>query len=268
MKKMIMFGCAVMLTYFVSAQQKQGKIIYERTVQMQVRFQGMNEEMERMIPRSRTDMFELSFGNNQSLWKQLPQQNEDEAFGDAGGGGMQIRMVVAGSNDVLYTNFETGKRVEQRELFDKNFIVDDSIRPLKWKMTGETKMILNHNCIKATAEQINKRMQMNINDGKMERKEVTDTSVIVAWVATDIPVSAGPAEYQGQLPGTILEMDVANGRQVFKAVEIKEKADFASIKEPSGKKRYTQAEFLKERDKMMEEMQRNNMGGGRQIRIN
>lgn len=268
MKKMIMFIGAVMFNCLVFAQQKQGKIIYERTVQMQISFQGMNEEMQQMIPRSRTELFELTFGNNQSLWKQLPHQNEDEVFGDAGGGGMQFRMVVAGSNNVLYTNFETGKRVEQRELFDKNFIVDDSIRPLKWKMTGETKTILDHNCIKATAEQINTRMQMTVNDGKMERKEVTDTSLIVAWVAMDIPVSAGPAEYQGQLPGAILEMDVANGRQVFKAVEIKEKADLALIKEPSGKKHYTQAEFLKERDKMMEEMQRNNLGGGRQIRIN
>ena len=57
------------------------------------------------------------------------------------------------------------------------------------------------------------------------------------------------------------------GRQVFKAVSIKDKADLASIKEPTGKKRYTPEEFRKERDKMMEEMQQNNRGGNRVIRM-
>jgi len=109
---------------------------------------------------------------------------------------------------------------------------------------------------------------MNMDNGVMERKEVQDTSMIIAWFASDIPVSAGPAEFQGQLPGTILEMDVNNGRQVFKATSISEKADLAIIKEPAGKKILTPDEFRKERDKMFEEMQKNNQGGGRTIRIN
>ncbi len=109
---------------------------------------------------------------------------------------------------------------------------------------------------------------MTMDNGKMERKEIEDTSAIVAWFATDIPVAAGPAEYQGQLPGLILEMDVANGRQTFKAIDISAKADIAVIKAPTGKKHYTPEEFRKERDKMMDEMQRNNGGGNRQIRIN
>lgn len=135
-------------------------------------------------------------------------------------------------------------------------------------MTGETKTILNHNCMKATATQISQRMRMSMEDGKMERKEVADTATIVAWFATDIPVPAGPGEFQGQLPGLILEMNVSEGRVVYKATNISTKADVASIKEPTGKKRYTQEEFRKERDKMMEEMQRNNGGGGRRIIMN
>ena len=201
------------------------------------------------------------------MWRQAEPENEDEG-NFTNEGGMQIRMVVAGSNDVLYSNFETKMRVEKREIFDKTFIIDDSIKPLKWKMTGETKEILKHNCMKATAEQISQRTQMNMDNGKMEKKEISDTSVVIAWVATDIPVPAGPAEYQGQLPGLILEMDISNGRQIFKAITISEKADMSIIKEPTGKKHYTQAEFRKEREKMMEEMQRNNMGGNRVIRIN
>lgn len=224
--------------------------------------------MQRMVPRSRTDKFELSFGNNLSLWKAAPQENEDEMVTRDDGGGIQIRMMVQGANDVLFNNFDKGTRIEQREMMDRKFIIDDSIRPLKWKMTGETKSILDHNCMKATATQISQRMTMAMNNGEMKRSEISDTSTIVAWIASDIPVSAGPAEYQGQLPGLILEMDINNGRQVYKALNISPKVDLASIKEPTGKKRYTPDEFKKERTKMMDEMQRNAGPGTRVFRMN
>ena len=267
MKKNLIAACCLMFIIFtVRAQQKEGKITYERTSQLQIRFAGMNEEMERNIPKTRTDKFELVFGNNQSLWKQAEQENEED--GSFGGGGMQINIVAAGSDDVLYTNFDAAKKVELRVMFDKKFIVEDSIRPLKWKMSEETKTILNHLCRKATAVRYSKRTIMNMDNGKMERKEVDDTSNIIAWFTTDIPVSAGPAEYQGQLPGLILEMNINNGRQTFIAKQILAKTDLAVIKEPQGKKHYTPDEFNKERNKMMDEMQRNNTGGNRVIHMN
>ncbi len=268
MKKIVTLSCALLALTLSKAQLKEGKVTYERISQMQMRVQGMNDEMERMIPKTRTDKFELVFGNNQSLWKAAEAENDD-GNATSGDGGMQIHMVVMGSDNVLYNNFETGKSVEKRELMDKTFIVDDSIHSLKWKMTGETKTLLNHNCMKAIATNISKRMTMNVNNGQMERKEIPDTSSITAWFATDIPVSAGPAEYQGQLPGLILEMDVNNGRQTYKATGITEKADLSVIKEPTGKKHCTPDEYRKEATKMMDEMQKNNQGGGnRQIRIN
>ena len=62
-------------------------------------------------------------------------------------------------------------------------------------------------------------------------------------------------------------MNIANGRQVYQALEISPKVDLGNIKEPSGKKKYTQAEFLKEREKMMEEMNKNMQHGGGNRRI-
>lgn len=261
MKKLLLVACSLLLVSFSSlAQQKEGKVIYERTTQMQAHF-NINGQ-ENIMPQSRKDKFELNFGNNQSLWKQAEQENNDDN-NDVNNGGMQIRMIVAGSDDVMYCNFDKAKKVELRMLFEKKFIVDDSIRPMKWKLSDETKTILNHLCRKATATQYNKRMTMNMDNGKMERKEVDDTSNIVAWFTTGIPVSAGPAEFQGQLPGLILEMDIHDGRQVINALSISDKADVASIKEPVGKKHYTPDEFNKEREKMMKEMEKNSQGGDR-----
>jgi len=256
MKKIIIAGCLLCAAGIVQAQQKEGKVVYKRVSQMVARFNinGVDQEM----PKTREDNFELIFGSGKSLWRTIEKDEDNDA---GGGDGMQIRMIVAGSNDVLFTNFENGKRTEKREFMDKTFIVDDSIGKFKWKMTGETKTILNHNCMKATTEKISTQMRMNINNGVVERKEITDTAVVIAWFATDIPVPAGPAEYQGQLPGLILEMDINNGKQKFTATSFSEKADIAEIKEPTGKKHYTPAEFKTEREKLMDEMQKNNQGG-------
>jgi hypothetical protein len=52
-----------------------------------------NDEVSQMLPRTRTDKFELTFGNNQSIWKHV---DEDEDNGEFGGNGMQTRMVGPG----------------------------------------------------------------------------------------------------------------------------------------------------------------------------
>jgi len=105
-----------------------------------------------------------------------------------------------------------------------------------------------------------------MENGQMKREETMDTSLIVAWFTTDIPVPAGPPEFGGQLPGLILELNVNNGRQVYKALELSTKVKLAELKEPKGGKRITSSEFVKEREKLMEEMRKNNPGGNR-IRI-
>lgn len=245
------------------AQQTQGKVTYNRTIKLRMSFNGLPSGLEQQVPTSRTEKYELDFGNNQSLWKKAEQmQEDDQSFSE---GGTQVRMVFAGSNDVLFCDLANNRRVDKRELFDKNFIVEDTLRKFKWKMTGETKTILNHNCMKAEAVRIEKRSNMMFNNGKMERTETDDTAKIVAWFATDIPVSAGPSEFQGQLPGLILELDVRNGDQVYIATEISDKTDLAEIKEPTGKKKYTVEEFRQEREKMLKEMNQNNGGGNRRV---
>lgn len=269
MKRVLSITTAMLSVCAAFGQQKEGKVLYERTTQMQqISFGGMNAEMQRMIPKSRTDKFELSFANNQSLWRAGEEEATDDNMSFGGEGGQtQIRMTIAGGNDVVFSNLGTSQKIERRELFDKSFIILDSLRPGKWKMTGETKSILNHNCMKATTTQINQRTRMSMENGKMERKDVSDTANIVAWFASDIPVSVGPGEFQGQLPGLILEMDVNNGRQVYKATEISAKVDAAIIKAPTGKKTYTPQEFAVEREKMMKEMQ-SNSGGNRRFIMN
>ena len=247
--------------------QKDGKIIYERTTQLQFRINDDNPAFQNMIPKERKDKFELLYTEGKSLWQpgEDDAQGDDMTFGD--GGGMRMVFRMPGANDIVYHNIPEAKRTEQRELGDKNFIIADSIRKLSWKVTGETKAILGHNCMKATSQRTQESMRMTMDNGEAKRERVTDTLNIVAWFTNEIPGSFGPEMYQGQLPGTILEIDVNNGRTSFKAVEILPKVDIAKIKEPSKGKKTTPDEFAKEREKLFQEMQRNGPGGPGGMRV-
>ncbi|MFN2456851.1 MAG: GLPGLI family protein [Chitinophagaceae bacterium] len=267
MKKLLVLFC-ITSSIAANAQLKEGKVVYERTIQIQNRFRGGdNEAIARRLPTSRTDNFELLFTKTHSLWQSLPDANTEASTmtsGD-GPGRMQV-MRFGGIDDVVYYNFEAGKRIDQRELGDKNFIIEDSIRRLSWKLTDETKTILGYTARKATSQRVGSRMQMGMENGEMKRREVPDTAYISAWFTTDIPVPAGP-EFGGQLPGLILELDMNNGRTVYKAVEISPKVKVDIIKEPKKGKRMTAAEFRKETDKYMEEMRNNIQRNGGNIRI-
>lgn len=268
MKIIAMSVLCMLVVIPMMAQQNAGKIVYNRTVQVRIQVFGNNEGMENMLPKTRTDKFELTFANNQSLWKQAEQEDDGDMTFNNNGSTMMVRTIGAGSEDIMYTNLEQAKRVELRELATKKYIVEDSVRRMDWKLSDETKTILGHLCRKATSQRIGTRTMMTMENGQMDKKTITDTSNIVAWFTSDIPVSIGPGEYQGQLPGAILEVDINNGRTLFTAQEITDKVNVATIKEPKGNKKLTPAEFTKERDKMLEEMSRNNAGPGRTFRVN
>lgn len=291
MKKILFTGISICFLGSLFAQMKEGKIVYERTSQTQMRMggggpggtaPGMSEEMMNRIPRSRATTFELSFANNQTLWQQKEEQSQqNQSSGDRGGdrggpggGGMQMRFMSmgGGTEDVVYTNLSEGKIISKKALGVDDFLVSDSMKKLSWKLTGETQDVAGYNCRKATAQRIGTRMEMKMLNGKMESSEVADTSNFVAWFTTDIPVSTGP-ELQGQLPGAILELNINNGRTVYKAVSITDQIKAADIKEPKGGKKVTAAQYAKKRDQFMEETRANmqqgqGQGGNRTIIMN
>ena len=271
MKKYFLMA-ATLFGLAASAQTKEGRVVYERTFRMNnLRFGGgggnvppeIQAQLERM-PRTRTDQYELLFSPEHSLYQFLPNAAADEGANTFAGGGMVVQMRMS-ANEVAYTNWASGARVEQRELFDKNYVVTDTVQKVQWKLSEETKPILNFTARKATGFSIVSRPRVTMENGEMKREMATDTLPVVAWYTTEVPVPTGP-NYQGQLPGLILELDINNGQTVTKAIEFSPKVALNKIKEPKDGKRMTAAEFGKERDKMMEEMRRN-MPNGNVIRM-
>ncbi len=272
MKKLFLLAGSL-LTLAATAQTKEGRVVYERTTQMNnMRLMGgggnlppeIQAQMDRM-PKSRTDQFELLFSPEHSLYQFLPSATADEGNNTFSGGGMVIQMRTAGANEVTYVNYASGTRVDQREVMEKNFVVTDTIQKVQWKLSEETKPMLNFTARKATGSTIVNRPRITMENGEMKREMVTDTLQVVAWYTTDVPVPTGPG-FQGQLPGLILELDINKGQTVTRAIEFSPKVALNKIKEPKDGKRLTAAEFSKEREKMMEEMRRN-MPAGNVMRV-
>lgn len=266
--KAIYFIASLLWVLQARAQQKTGRVVYEFTRQMMRRADiagGGNVPPPPLpsaspAPHVQVIKLEVLFGNNQMLRRQL----EDNTLTDfpANENGMQIRFGMS-DDDITWLNFTEGRKVEQKEFATKQYLVSDSIRTLNWKLTGESKTILGYACQQAVTTRPGKRNMISMENGVMSRKEVPDTSHIVAWFTPAIPVSAGP-DLEGQLPGLILQIDL-NGNTTFKAVEIAQKVDEDAIKEPKKGKKVTAEEFAKEREKIMNEMQRN--GGRRTLRV-
>ena len=67
--KRLLIASAMMVAISSFAQVKEGKILYERTMQTQIRFNDDNPAFQNMIPKERKDKFELFFTEGKSLWQ-------------------------------------------------------------------------------------------------------------------------------------------------------------------------------------------------------
>ncbi len=241
-KQLLLFLLAVSPFVTAIAQHNEGIVSYDQKINMHKRLQ--DESMKAMIPEFRTNKMQLSFRGSESLYKAAEQPANEESD-NSDGNGNTVRMVIRVPQNETYRNYDLQKNVEIRELAGQKFLVEDTLKRMPWKLTGETKKIQNYDCMKATM--INK----------------ANNQPIVAWFTEAIPVPSGPAGFGG-LPGLILEVDVNDGDMVYKTTKI----DFKSLtgndlKTPSGGKKITNAEFNKKRDEYMKEMGAS--GGG--IRI-
>lgn len=243
---LLVFG---LLSLAVTAQNNEGTITYKQTIFMRREFQanapaGVDPNMARNIPESRTNEFQLNFSAGTSLYKEVASSTDEEAQGGPGGG---PRFMMRGFNPPIYKDLTANRQVEEVDLFGKQFLVDDVILTRAWKVTGQQKKILDYPCISAT-----------FTDSIMGRARI-----VTAWFAPTIPVAIGPQGYGG-LPGAILEVDFDGGRSVITAAEVKlAKPAEGSIKVPEKGKKVSRAEFNKIREEKMKEMRESGMFQGR-----
>lgn len=269
MKKFLFIACCLLLiiTSSLSAQNFQGKAVYESKTVVKMDFGGRNipEDRKKMImermKKAGEKTFILSFNQVESLYK------EEVKLEQPGGqqNGMRFGMMGSGGGDI-YKNAKEETYAVKQDLFGKIFLVKDSLPKLQWKMSGESKKIGKYTVFKASATKTVKRPNMSAlfnRDSKEKGNEFIEKEIeIIAWYSMDIPVNQGPANYWG-LPGLILEVndDVTNILCSQIVMNPKERIE---IKAPSKGKEVTQDEFDSiSRNKMKEMRENGSFGRGR-----
>ena len=301
--KKIFFVSILMVSGFINAQNFQGMAVYESktsTSDMTSNFRGNREitpEMQKQIEERMKAMFEktfvLTFDKNASTYVE---EEKIEAAGQQGGG-MRFMSSMMGGGGTHYKNVKEKIFSVDKEFAGKEFLVQDSLPKLDWKLSGETKQIGNYMCFKATAvrpvsqsdfrnfrrkkedekkeevkQEETKTEQTKTEEKKEDRNtnfmdqwEIPKEIVVTAWYSPDIPINQGPENYWG-LPGLILE--VSDGKTVILCSKIvinpKEKKE---IKAPKKGKLVTQSEYDKIVAEKMEEWREMGRQGGGSFRM-
>ena len=271
----IFLALTIMLVAFTSAfaQVKEGKLIFERKVNMHKMI--TDPEMRARIPEFRTDKFELLFNEQASMFKTIPEEEAPDPFANSGGGGERggMRFAFRMPETATYTDIPNQMQYESRSLFEKEFLIVDSLKPNNWKLSEETKTIAKFVCKKATTMIVPQQMNMRFGGGRNRNNADTAAPVkpkeieLVVWYTESIPVSVGPDAYAG-LPGAILEVDSDNGGNVITATEYTAKYAAKELKQPTKGDKMNRAQFAESMKKIMEDMQRGGGMGGMRIRVN
>ncbi len=252
MKKTLSLGAIILSALLSYAQQKQGKIIFERVENIN---KPSDNPAESFLLHTWNDKFELYFADNKSLWKEdlSTRINADTLEVD---GAITISTRISPIAEAAgFMDFSSKRMAKPNILDGKKIIVEDNIPVINWKLEKETSNILNHICRKATATETRKKVYFTTtnNDPAVLHSEVV-TDNLTAWFTDDIPVPGGPDYYQGQLPGLILSLDITGDQTVsYRAIAISNEVNFSDIKKPAADTTYTLLQFEQISNKLMEE---------------
>ncbi|MES2456735.1 MAG: GLPGLI family protein [Bacteroidota bacterium] len=196
---------------FVQGQHKHfitsGVIEFERTMNMfaLVKKKVTKHSMEnkpfyesylRTEPQFLTLKSTLTFGaNNITLFNPVPPAKNVHWWYDS---------PMANQLNIVYSDLKSGQSVVQKEFYERTFLIKDSIRNIKWKITDETRMIAGYTCRRANAI-------------------VLDSIYVVAFYTDEIHISGGPESFNG-LPGMILGVAVPHENVTWFATKVTESA--------------------------------------------
>jgi GLPGLI family protein len=253
------------LSNTINAQDFQGKAIYKsirNMEKMNFQMEGgdpvMEQRMKEMLKKQMEKEFELAFDKQSSVYKK---QEELESSAQQSGGGMVMIFTENGENGVLYKNTQEKRFASTRDVFGKEFLVKDKLKPIEWKLGKETKQIGNYTCYNATYER-EQRTMVFISDDSEENdapKETLETITVTVWYTPDIPVAHGPSMLWG-LPGLIMEVQDGNLKTICTEVIINP-TEKITLAEPNSGKVINEEKYEKIMHEKMDEMEKMNKGG-------
>jgi len=177
----IIFIC-LFITTSVKSQNaiflSKGRIEFEKKVNLYAQVDDEDDDtwkdlMKKMMPQFKVTYFDLEFNGNKTLFKPGRENTDNN----------RIWQQPAEDNTV-YTNLADSISIAQKNVFEQTFLLHDSTRKIRWKITDETRNIAGFNCRRANAL-------------------VMDSIYVVAYYTDQITTTGGPESFNG-LPGMIL----------------------------------------------------------------
>lgn len=176
--KIFLVSISILICQSIFAQAEylsQAKIEFERKTNVWVDLKGsLAAQLKNSIPEYAISYFNFEFDGNQSIYQPgKASDSKTSPFSNS-----------PASDNEVYTNYSTGQYIAHKNVFDKSFLIKDSLRKIKWKITGGFREIAGFNCRRATAI-------------------IMDSVFVVAFYTDEIMVTGGPESFNG-LPGMIL----------------------------------------------------------------
>ncbi len=150
------------------------------------------EAYKKNNPQFRILKSTLSFTGNRTLFTPIdadPPANALMAFAP-----------LMNQNNTIYSDLDDHMTIGEKKVFDGLFLVKDTTRKIKWKITDETRDIAGYTCRRANGIML-------------------DSIYVVAFFTGKIPVPGGPESFNG-LPGMILGVAIPHENVTWFATKV------------------------------------------------
>jgi GLPGLI family protein len=162
----------------------QGKIEFQRSINVYAQMEQIKdgnddqwiELSKKMSSHFKTAYFDLLFSHEKCLYR--PGRESDDKPNNF------FFFQAPAQDNTVFSDLEQDKAISVKHVFEQAFLVQDTLRHIKWKITDETRNIVGFNCRRANAI-------------------IMDSIYVVAFYTDEIVTTGGPESFSG-LPGMIL----------------------------------------------------------------
>ncbi len=225
MKKLFFISILCCCMVSVQSQQfiKAGKIEFERRVNQHSFLEEENmwdNMVKESLPKFAVTYYDLLFDEQKSLYKE---GREPES--------RKVHWSINYLTNIVFKDYSKDLRTTQRNLFGSDYLVQDSILKIEWKITNEPRTIAGFECRKAVAR-------------------LFDSVVVIAFYTDEILPPTGPESFGG-LPGMILGLAIPRLHTTWYATKLEVSEISNQIVAPKEGKKYTGEQYEKELKEML-----------------
>ncbi|HEV2482216.1 MAG TPA: GLPGLI family protein [Puia sp.] len=156
-----------------------GKIEYERRINVFARIGNDDDQWsefrKKLSNHFKTSYFDLVFTGDKSLYRPGRESDDRDLFNF---------FQAPAQDNIVYSDLSKAETISQKNIFETKFLIQDSLRQIRWKITDETRVIAGFTCRRANAI-------------------IMDSIYVVAFYTDEILTGSGPESFTG-LPGMIL----------------------------------------------------------------